>query len=368
VAIQFDEGESTQPSDGWAERRFHTMDGLRGAAAIVVVIGHIPHWTVHMFPHFYLAVDLFFMLSGFVISLAYEHRLKSRLTVLQFLIARYIRLYPLYIVGTVLGIASTAAALAMGKGELTVATFPISVAAALLMLPSPTWYQSLSLMPFNDPSWSLLYELLMNLCYALILPWLTLTRLIIVVLISAVALVWVDLHLHTLHTGFDWSTVPFGICRVVFPYSVGVLLYRVLPRHTVATWWAYLLPLIFLAVVTAHAPRAELVELPAVMIVFPVLIALAACLDVPKALLFAFLGSVSYPLYVMHYSVIVLISRALHTLQLEGSHYAPWLGIFVIAGLVVLSAYLERYYDIPVRVASRRWMRIKPPSSLSARV
>jgi peptidoglycan/LPS O-acetylase OafA/YrhL len=357
VTIRSDERRLTQPVDGWAGRRFHTMDGLRGVAAIVVVIGHIPHWTVHTFPHFYLAVDLFFMLSGFVISLAYEDRLKSRLPVLQFLIARYIRLYPLYIVGTLLGIVSTATALAMGKGELTVAAFPISATAALLMLPSPTWYQTFSLMPFNDPSWSLLYELLMNLCYALFLPWLNLTRLIVVVAVSAVALVWVDLHLHTLHTGFDWPTIPFGLCRVVFPYSVGVLLYRLLPRRAVLTWWACLLPAIFLAIVAAHAPRAELVELPAVMIAFPLLISSASCLDVPKSLLFAFLGSVSYPLYVMHYSVIVLISRTLHALQLEGAQYAPWLGISVIAGLVVLSACLERYYDIPVRAAASRRTR-----------
>ena len=233
------------------------------------------------------------------------------------------------------------------------------MAAALLMLPSPTWDQTPSLMPLNDPSWSLLYELLMNLCYAVILPWLTLRRLVLVVALSAFALAWVDLRLHSLHTGFQWSTIPFGLCRVVFPYSAGILLYRIVPRHTAITWWAYLLPVVFLAVVAAHAPRPELVELSAVMIVFPLLIASASCLDVPRPLLFAFLGSISYPVYVMHYSVIVLISRTLHALHLEGRHYAPWLGLSVIAGLVVLAAYLERYYDIPIRAASSRRMRIK---------
>lgn len=95
-----------------ARRTFHTLDGLRGVAAGTVLIYHFPSlWSPASAPSAYLAVDLFFLMSGFVIEHAYGQRLATGLGVRRFLLLRLIRLYPLYLVGT--GITALAIAGAM---------------------------------------------------------------------------------------------------------------------------------------------------------------------------------------------------------------------------------------------------------------
>ncbi|WP_066721730.1 acyltransferase family protein [Sphingomonas pituitosa] len=96
-------------SDG--KPHFDVLDGLRGTAALLVVAFHIQGITVLfeasrlLLPHAYLAVDFFFALSGFVVGYAYDDRW-GRMTVREFLARRLVRLHPLVVLGTVLGLAS----------------------------------------------------------------------------------------------------------------------------------------------------------------------------------------------------------------------------------------------------------------------
>jgi peptidoglycan/LPS O-acetylase OafA/YrhL len=91
-------------------RAFPAMDGIRGIAAILVALFHFRatflHYDNNVIGDGYLAVDLFFVLSGFVLAHAYEHRFARGMTTFEFMRARVIRLYPLYFVG--LAIASMA--------------------------------------------------------------------------------------------------------------------------------------------------------------------------------------------------------------------------------------------------------------------
>ena len=86
--------------------RFGALDGLRGVAAVIVVLHHLGNERLGPFnPTFgYIAVDLFFALSGFVIALNYDHRFAGGMTVKEFMLKRVLRLYPLYAAGLLLSL------------------------------------------------------------------------------------------------------------------------------------------------------------------------------------------------------------------------------------------------------------------------
>ena len=91
-----------------SKAHFEILDGLRGLAAIAVVIFHFMEWVYSDFSqnfiaHGFLAVDFFFCLSGFVIGYAYDERI-GKISVIAFLKLRLIRLHPLVIIGSVLGL------------------------------------------------------------------------------------------------------------------------------------------------------------------------------------------------------------------------------------------------------------------------
>lgn len=82
------------------KRRFVTLDAMRGIAALVVVGRHFTDASGgHAAQFSYLAVDVFFLLSGFVLSLSYRRRFDAGMSAAEFMKLRVIRLYPLYFVG-----------------------------------------------------------------------------------------------------------------------------------------------------------------------------------------------------------------------------------------------------------------------------
>src|SRR5688572_27186028 len=90
------------------KQHFQILDGLRGIAALAVVIFHFMEWIFpdisnNFIGHGFLAVDFFFCLSGFVIGYAYDDRIRKMGTG-AFFKARLIRLHPLVILGSVLGL------------------------------------------------------------------------------------------------------------------------------------------------------------------------------------------------------------------------------------------------------------------------
>ena len=100
---------STISAAAFADTKPHydILDGLRGIAALTVVWFHIfeAFATSHLdqrINHGYLAVDFFFILSGFVIGYAYDDRWK-KMTVTEFLKRRLIRLHPMVVIGAVIG-------------------------------------------------------------------------------------------------------------------------------------------------------------------------------------------------------------------------------------------------------------------------
>ena len=142
-----------QPATTPEHHRFHLLDGLRGIAAVIVVMLHAPiQYTSHFrFHGSFLAVDFFFCLSGFVIAFSYEKRLRSFLDLRTFAIARIIRLYPLAALGTVTGALMLAFGFHNHGRTFTVGSLITHLLLGILIVPS-TRYDVL--FPLNPVVWT----------------------------------------------------------------------------------------------------------------------------------------------------------------------------------------------------------------------
>jgi peptidoglycan/LPS O-acetylase OafA/YrhL len=151
--------------------KFLALDALRGVAALIVAEFHYRVFFSNVFfTHSYLAVDLFFMLSGFVLSFAYQQRLDSGYSVSTFLKTRAVRLYPLYFAGLIFGVVARVWTV-REHGHTLQGGFLLPFACSLLMLPviaGPGYPNPISF-PFNFPMWSLFFEMVANVYHAVFL-------------------------------------------------------------------------------------------------------------------------------------------------------------------------------------------------------
>jgi peptidoglycan/LPS O-acetylase OafA/YrhL len=157
------------------KNHFEVLDGLRGIAAIGVVVFHFSEWlfpdsSKNFIGHGFLAVDFFFCLSGFVISYAYDDRI-HQMSLGQFFKLRLIRLHPLVVIGSLLGIIFWFwAPSSFDTSKYSVTQIILLSVTSLLLIPMPTMADRLlNLFGLNAPSWSLFWEYIANILYATIL-------------------------------------------------------------------------------------------------------------------------------------------------------------------------------------------------------
>ena len=327
--------------------QFVALTALRGVAALVVV-----QWHGQIFlggkilPAGYLAVDFFFLLSGWVLAHAYDRRLASELSALAFLRLRLIRLYPVYLLALALAVSIAAVG-----GRLDV---PLAV-ASLAFLPD-FWVAGFAW--FIPPAWSLAAELVANLPFAVFHRRLTTGVLVAIVGIAFVALTFTSLAFGSLDAGWGGSYLPM-FSRVFFSFFLGVLLYRHRQQLTQyappwATWPSIVALLGLLAIPGfQHESSRDLlivcIGLPALL-----LFASSAVPDARTTAIATMLGAMSYPLYLLHAPLLdavnVLLLRPLTGGTLES---APWaLAAAFLVGLVVIALLVDQYFDVPVR----RWL------------
>ncbi|ONG52127.1 hypothetical protein BKE38_15050 [Pseudoroseomonas deserti] len=343
-------------------RFFVTLDGMRGAAALAVVILHDPGFVLPLLmPSAYLAVDFFFLLSGFVVAHAYGSRLAGGLRIGRFLRDRLIRFYPLYALGLVVGALSGAVALALGGGSMeTVQGLLIALGTGLAFLPSPTAHETPGTFPLNGPAWSLFFELLVNIVFACLLPFLSLRRLIAITLLGAVALVWSAMEYGHLDTGSAWFNFWGGFARVGFSFFAGVLLYRLHRQGFVTSRLAWMFPLLLVALLMVDAPPEyrAVFDLACVLLVFPALLLASSMLEPGRWLapLFVNLGAISFPIYALHVPAQELMRRCVRFLGVDPADLAPWAGFVIIPAMMLGSLWLARHYDRPLqrRLRQRR--------------
>lgn len=335
---------------------YRTLDGLRGIAALAIVMFHTQSaWGVRVMPHAYLAVDMFFVISGIVIAHAYEHRFAAGMTPAQFMRLRLIRIYPLYLLGTVVAMAAILIALASGidlvgwKAD----NFATAALPALFMLPSYRAGDLSVLYPLNLPAWSLLFELLVNFCYVVLFARLTDRVLLAVVGVSALMLAAMAIAAPDLNLGSNWATLSEGLPRVFESFPLGVLIYRARGRLPKLSAPPALLGMATLAVFATDLPGglASAWDLLAIILLMPT-ICLAAITSEPRrcAQLCLWLGTISYPVYMLHIGLFRIVERSAERLFGSGAdRLAPWAGLLFLVFVTAAATVADRVYDRPVR-------------------
>lgn len=342
-----------------SERRLYgTLDGMRGVAAIAVVVLHAPRlFGPVAAPSAGLAVDLFFVMSGFIIAHAYERKLlEGALSAARFVALRLIRLYPLYLIGLGLGIVEALAEYYFGRTQAwTAPQLVLSGVTSLLMMPAAPGILEGAAPAFrlNPPAWSLFFEMVANVLYAVFAMRLSTRVLSGVAAVSGLALVATSLYVGDLNVGSYWNTLWGGFPRVVFSFSVGLLIYRFRDQLSFVKAPPLLILVAAGALFLVDAGRwSGVYEVACTLVILPALVVLGASTEPGKRLLPAckFLGLTSYAVYSLHYPLLMAFQAVARKLWGDEQVVAmPWLGLFFLAMLLVGCGILVRLYDVPAR-------------------
>lgn len=335
------------------ETRYELMDGLRGLAAIGVLFFHLSIvGATQLVPRGYLAVDFFFILSGFVLSLSYERKLTA-IRLRAFARIRAIRMFPLSIFGLLLGtVYFLFRFLLLPDSQYSLPDIAAGTAFNILLLPKP-WISAAptdTIFPANTPLWSLSLELAVNLLWVLVLPRLRTVVLVVVLIPTAAILAIVIVNSGHADLGAIWPTYCGGLLRAVFGFFMGVLLWRL---HTTSARsivsplapWLACGALAFILAVPGQMPIFDIV---AITLAFPMI--LYASISMQHRIdgrLLRFLGDISYPLYATHVPVLMWVVGIAKALKLE--NMASLLAFAAVPLCIVFAALLTKFYDEPIR-------------------
>ena len=366
--------------------RYDALDGLRGVAAIAVMISHLSQET--LFKNAYEAVDLFFMLSGFVIAHSYGERLLNGMTNFDYIKRRVIRLYPMLLISLLIGLPIFIEAGAVGLSTYPARDVISATLDNLFLAPYISEFGAASMtgiraastadftigaiFPSNPPAWSLFYEMLASLVFVVIVRLSTKSVLKIIIscavlLVAAGALTNFDSHGHGLidfEQGWSGTRLDGGFFRIGFGFLVGVFLYRrktglakaataIIPRALSNIYWLYaLVLLLFLFPMSLRGLYPMLI----IFCVAPWLVTFGStlrCTSKIEISVARFLGWLSYPVYLLHYP----IGQAVFMLMGKPNEN-PAVPMLVTCALTIVSAIvLTKFVEEPMRAfLSRRFI------------
>lgn len=355
---------------------YQLLDGLRGVAALMVMWYHIFEGFAtspidQNFNHGYLAVDFFFMLSGFVVSYAYDDRWKSSLTLKGFLKRRLIRLHPMVVMGVFLGAITF---IIQGQKQwdgtpVTLSMLFLAILLNLFLIPAipgsrPEVRGNGEMYPLNGPNWSLFFEYIGNLLYALFIRKMSTRWLSTLTCISGLGLMLFALcNLSGFgHLGVGWSlsdyNFPGGMLRLLFSFSAGLLISRIFKPIAVrgAFWICSLLIIILLSMPYIGNENTlwtnGLYDSACILILFPLLLWIGAsgkATDNKTARICKFLGDISYPVYVVHYPFMYLFYAWLWSGEKIPFAEAWPIALIVYFGSILLAYICLKWYDEPLR-------------------
>ena len=365
--------------------RFEILDGLRGVAAIIVVAFHLfetysagPSYQI--LNHGYLAVDFFFILSGFVIGYAYDDRW-GRMTTWDFFKRRLIRLQPMVVLGSLIG-AFWFYFSGAPDFWLVMQTpwwkLLLVMILGCIMFPTPPsmdirgWQEINSL---NGAQWSLLWEYIGNIMYALFVRRLSTVVLAVIVFLSAFLTIDLALNLdvfgllearswakYTVIGGFGLTPdqIYIGVCRLIFPFFGGLLLFRLHKLRVNiargAMFWCSFAVVVTLVVPHIGGETHQWLDGAycafVILIVYPVIVAAGAGSRLKGKRTTAvckFLGLISYPLYITHYPMIYVQMNwaARHQDAPLGTHI--WVAVSIFIAAIAVAYASVKVYDLPVR-------------------
>ena len=360
------------------------LDGLRGVAAMLVVWYHVFEGfqfagnkpVIDFINHGYLAVDFFFMLSGFVIGYAYDDRWGKSLSMGGFFRRRLIRLHPMVMLGALIGAVSfllTGMERWDGTHSTLLLTF-IALVCSWLMIPALPGMQrdvrgNGEMFPLNGPCWSLFFEYIGNILYALIIRRLSTRILAWLTALLCCALTWFAV---TNQSGYgsigvgwtiDTTNLLGGTLRMLCPLTIGMLMSRVFKpiKNVRGAFWicaVLLLALFHVPFIDGGSPMSlnGIFEAVCIICIFPFIVWLGASgttTDKTSRHICRFLGDISFPLYIVHYPLMYafymwLIKTELYTFS------ETWpIAISTMACSVCIAWLSLRFYDEPVR----KWLK-----------
>ena len=317
--------------------RYEILDGLRGVAAAIVLLYH--HFEVNglglttsPINHGYLAVDFFFILSGYVVGYAYDDRW-NRMSTWTFFKRRLVRLHPMIVLSTLVGLLF----FYFGTGDMfpLVSETPVGkllvvALLGLLMIPVPVsmdvrgWAE---VSPINGSGWTLYFEYFANIIYALFIR--RFPRWLLALFVAASAFLTLNVALgwdvfgtlgerpgtaYTMVGGWALTApeLTIGFTRLLFPFFAGLLLSRLGWKIRVhgGFLWCSLLLVVLLAMPRvggeAHGLWNGMYEAACILLFFPVVVLMGAgsVTTGRTAKACKFLGDISYPLYITQYPIV----------------------------------------------------------------
>ena len=372
--------QHSTPSAAFADSKPHyeLLDGLRGVAALLVIWYHV--WegfafvgggVIQNINHGYLAVDFFFMLSGFVINYAYDDRW-GKMGIKEFFTRRLIRLHPMIVFAAVIG---TITFLVQGSTQWDGTQTPFSwVMLAMLLamffipaIPGARYEVrgNGEMFPLNGPAWSLFFEYIGNILYALIIRRLSTKRLRIVTTVLGSLMAYfavMDVSGYGM-IGVGWTidTVNFlgGLLRMLFPFTLGMLLARGFkPLKLQGAFWicAGTLTALFAVPYLEGKYLNGIYEIFCIMVMFPILIRIGASGNSSTSAsthISKFLGDISYPAYIIHYPFMYLFYYWMMQKPQCPTFGEVWYVVLIlIVGVIALAYAALKLYDEP----TRRWL------------
>lgn len=359
--------------------RYDILDGLRGVAALMVLLYHVFNdaksffvWPtpVYEFFHGFLGVDFFFILSGFVMGYAYDLRLEDRsLTLGGFIKRRLIRLHPMVVMGVLLGlIAFLIQGCTKWDGtEVSLQAVMWATLLGLFLIPSPLGMDvrgNTEAFPLNGPHWSLFFEYIGSLLYGILLhrlptKWLRVWVACGIFSIAAYALLQEDGGV-----AYGWSSEPMnllgGALRMLYAYPMGLLMARMFrqrkpePLPGPVFLFCSLALVVLLGLPLFGGKESETIyQLVCLFSFFPGIIWIGArgMVQGRQQRAVSFLGRLSYPLYATHFPLIYLY---ITLVARDGAPYQgyihPWLlAIVTLVASVLLATLFLLFYDEPLR-------------------
>lgn len=359
---------------------YNILDGLRGVAAITVVCFHLfeAYATSHLdqqLNHGYLAVDFFFILSGFVVGYAYDDRWKT-MKIKDFLKRRFIRLQPMVVIGAIIGAIMFyfQGCSVWDVSKVSIGMLLLATLLNICLIPATPGFEIRGvgeMYPLNGPSWSLFFEYIGNILYALFIRKLSVRNLTIFVLLAGLGLAAFSIFgpYGDICVGFSLTddNMVGGSLRILFSFPAGLLLSRIFkPVHIKGAFWICSLSVVVLLVIPRVGDGESLwmnglYDTVCFAFLFPLLVYLGASgktTDKHTTRVCKFLGDISYPLYMVHYPFIYLYYAWVKNESLTFVQSLPG-ALALVIGNILLAYLCLKLYDEPVRkYLAKHFLRI----------
>jgi peptidoglycan/LPS O-acetylase OafA/YrhL len=341
------------------KKSFPALDGFRGIAAVIVFLFHLRSlflgYSGYPAGDGYLAVDIFFALSGFVLAHSYLSKFQHGMSVFEFVKKRIVRLYPLYFLGLVIGsilfISEIIENESFNYGEIIKI-----ISLEIFFLPAKAKENS-QLFPINNVAWSLFFELIVNFVFVLFWKYIN-NKSLKIILITSGSLFFVYIfNAQTASIGNTWQTSFSGLLRTVFSFSMGLLVHNLYSagklRFNVklSGFFIGIFVLVAYLVMPIQDSNRILYDIIFIAIISPALLVVGINVDLrgKVASVFSFLGMISYALYCLHYPILLAIPYLTKKFFAAQSVSIILISIISVPLFLLISYLSVKFYDVPIR-------------------